>query len=88
MPLCGQADAVCAEPLHVICFGLCAVRHRIGHQWRSRRVPSWQNLLSLQITVCAHVNMNVCVQTQDETDRVLSLLLQIVSGMIHQTPGV
>lgn len=41
-------------------FGLCAVKHRIGHQWGSRWVPSWQNLLRLQIMVCVHVSVNVC----------------------------
>lgn len=41
-------------------FGLCAVRHRIGHRWGSRGVPSWQNLLRLQIMVCVHVSVNVC----------------------------
>lgn len=70
-------------------FGLCAVRHRIGRQWRSRRVPRWQNLLSLQIMVCVHVKCECVCRHGMKCDKESWIYCcRLFSGMIHWARGV
>lgn len=44
-------------------YGLCCVRHKIGHQWRSRRVPCRHNPPSLQFMIWMHVSVNAYADT-------------------------
>lgn len=65
----------------------CVKLDRIDHQWRSRRMPSWQNLLSLQNMVCLHVSVNVCADTGWHGKESWIYCCRLFSGMIQQTLG-